>query len=325
MNMGETAKFDGLNDPPTIQTSAPTQSPSPIHSPDNQHHFHPRTPSPTPSNDKNNDDDEEEEANDDKTQDYQQLLTQSTSKNPPPLLPRRGEKDFEPHGTQSQSSTLTASQAAMHSALSIERVHGPISSEPGHLTGVFDASTGLTTVPRERGVWFRSIGRAVKGGKGGGVLLEPEEALWMLERGSLEMLFGEGGGDGGSRRREQRENEDEDEDEMVGLDGVPMSLQAGYACCIGARGLTLERYIVYAGLKRAGYAVFRAKGGWGDDVVEDVEEEPVSAEMGTSSLQTWFQHLLSNLVTNLSPKPSLPLIGTGFFRDYSKQPNLPPL
>lgn len=153
-------------------------------------------------------------------------------------------------------------------------------------------------------------------------MLEPEEALWLCERGSLEMLFGSGMANG-SREVDSCVGERGDGvEELVSLDGVPMSLQAMYACCIGSRGLTLERYIVYAGLKRAGYAVFRAKGGWDDDDNDEEEEESgktidPEAEGGVS-LQNWFQRLLGNLVTSLSPRPSLPLIGNSFFRDYSK-------
>ena len=38
-------------------------------------------------------------------------------------IPKRGEKDFEPHATALQSNTLAASRQAMHNALSFQRVH----------------------------------------------------------------------------------------------------------------------------------------------------------------------------------------------------------
>lgn len=78
-----------------------------------------------------------------------------------------------------------------------------------------------------------------------GLGLEPEEGLYLLERGGLDVRFcedddGDGGGDG--------------------RDGMEMSLQAAYTFLIGQGGLTLERYVVYAGLKRSGYIVLRAPG-----------------------------------------------------------------
>lgn len=75
--------------------------------------------------------------------------------------------------------------------------------------------------------------------------LLPEEVLYLLERGSLEARWPVGEG--------------EEEDGQ----GLPMSLQGAYAMFVGDEeghggALTLERYSVYAGLKRMGYTVLRA-------------------------------------------------------------------
>ena len=142
------------------------------------------------------------------------------------------------------------------------------------------------------------MGRGVKGVKGGsgGAMLEPEEALFLCERGSLDLRFGHCLGVGAS------------------LCGLPMSLQAVYACCIGARGLTLERYIVYAGLKRDGYVVFRAKGF--DEDEANLNPFPLGNTF-QSQLQIWFQTLLHRLTTSVARRHYQPLIGTSFFRDYS--------
>jgi len=45
--------------------------------------------------------------------------------------------------------------------------------------------------------------------------------------------------------------------EMTPLDELPMSLQGAHASFIGKSGLTLERYQVFAGLRRLGYTVVR--------------------------------------------------------------------
>lgn len=61
-----------------------------------------------------------------------------------PSLPRRGEKDFEPHGTRAQIVTLTAFRAAMHAALSRPRTHPPSKSAAAPLEGIdeFEADEG---------------------------------------------------------------------------------------------------------------------------------------------------------------------------------------
>lgn len=74
--------------------------------------------------------------------------------------------------------------------------------------------------------------------------LLPEEILYLLERGTVDVRWPAEG----------------DEDDDV---GVPMSLQGAYAAFIGREdevggALTFERYSVYAGLKRMGYVVHRA-------------------------------------------------------------------
>jgi len=58
----------------------------------------------------------------DETQDFLRLasLTSKTTQ-----LPKRGEKDFEPHGTKHQDGVLAASRQAMHDVLDYTRVHPP--------------------------------------------------------------------------------------------------------------------------------------------------------------------------------------------------------
>lgn len=146
-------------------------------------------------------------------------------------MPRRGEKDFELHGTNQQHSILVASRDAMHGALSVGRSHPPKS----RILGLYDSMSGLTTLNGQKGQHFRTIGQA---NANGDIKLLPEEALYLIERGSLELLW------------------PYNDEEASCL--LPMSLQSAYATLLGKRGLTLERYTVYAGLKRSGYIVQRA-------------------------------------------------------------------
>ena len=74
--------------------------------------------------------------------------------------------------------------------------------------------------------------------------LLPEEVLYLLERGTIDVRWPADDGEDGDL-------------------GVPMSLQGAYAAFIGREDetggvLTFERYSVYAGLKRTGYTVQRA-------------------------------------------------------------------
>lgn len=188
-----------------------------------------------------------------------------------------------------------------------------------------------------RGVHFRTMGRVVKG-TGGRVGLGEEEALYLLERGGLEVRWVEGGGDG--KREKDRQEEDEEEEEEDG--GVVMSLQAGYAMLIGQGGLTLERFTVYAGLKRSGYIVLRAPG-WdgevsGEDDDEDKDEEArkqkknegfytgVGDAPQEQRQSLWAGRLFARLYSMLfesrggreSPLALGPLVGLGVYRSYSQ-------
>lgn len=110
-----------------------------------------------------------------------------------------------------------------------------------------------------------------KGRRDGGVWLAPEEGLYLLERGTLDLRWGKEGevglerrGDAGEEGRKGVEGESESTEENPGMVGLPVSLQAGFAFLIGVQGLTLERYTVYVTLKRAGFVVKRAPT-WHDD------------------------------------------------------------
>lgn len=145
----------------------------------------------------------------------------------------------------------------------------------------------------------------------------PEETLYLLERGTLDVrwplgMFGQGA--------EDREGT------------VPMSLQAGYASMIGRDGLSLERFVVYSGLKRSGYVVLRAPGCYDDDAA-DHDPGPLRAPMslaegaeqnrssGRGGLAGLLARMFKNLFSSSSAKtyPSLgPLVAPGLYRNYSE-------
>ncbi|OQD90462.1 hypothetical protein PENANT_c001G05252 [Penicillium antarcticum] len=213
-----------------------------------------------------------------------------------PSIPKRGEKDFEPNPTEHQADVLSASRDAMHNALSFPRLHRPKTqiiayyalggyaaqaeldaqqdalqvkenqkpSESTQKKPPTDASKpppkpvnispdACVLVPIPKGQYFKTMGQADRKNR---VWLLPEEALYLLERGSLDIRW----------------PSTSDPDAV----SIPMSLQAAYACFVGHGGLTLERFSVYTGLKRLGYSFLRAPG-WSDEI-EDTEEIAPASE-----------------------------------------------
>ena len=138
-------------------------------------------------------------------------------------IPKRGEKDFEPHHTHLQSNTLAASRSAMHSALSYERIQPPKS----HAQATYHPETNMAFVYNPKGPLFTKMGRVLSakedplgedGRRGGRMWLLPEEALYLIERGTVDVRWPVVGEDG--------EGEG-------GQGGVPMSLQGAYAMFLG--------------------------------------------------------------------------------------------
>ena len=264
-------------------------------------------------------------------------------------LPRRGEKDFEPNPTLHQADVLAASRQAMHTALSWPRLHhsknkvvgfyapdGPVppagveiakeqqeqrgqkdtENTQGHKPvkgGMGVPAESCAYVPNPKGQYFKSIGRADRWNR---VWLLPEEALYLLERGSLDIRW---------PVNEEERGETEDDQ------GIPMSLQAAYACFMGRAGLTMERFSVYTGLRRLGYTVIRAPG-W-DDTYDGSGEEDIDSsgsdlltveiQQQQQQQQSVFGRFLQWLYAfGHSNSPRLtttgPVVGLGIHRRYGK-------
>ncbi|KIV93594.1 hypothetical protein PV10_04797 [Exophiala mesophila] len=357
----------------------------------------------------------------DETQDFRFLaqLTKGSSSahgQSQSSVPKRGTKDFEPNPTRAQASALDASRLAMHTALSAVRVH----AKKNHVVGQYfaderlwkwDAKDGGSGSESGGGGDARGFARPVviykvksahmkvmgQADRNNWVWLLPEEALYLLERGSLDIRWedveehrsevasgsqdntvaieshdaGErkkyetltmsdsqlADHDQGEQEEEERHDDPEDEDNVheqgpsqattttttttnePTVGELPMSLQGAYASLIGKDGLTLERYIVYAALKRAGYIVQRAPT-WHHDVSDDYDH----IANGHSTSQTpssSLQHPNSSSPSRIQPFftattlirrlcawlfrpqrglscPSLgPLVAPGLYRNYA--------
>ncbi|KAJ6500091.1 tRNA-splicing endonuclease subunit sen54 N-term-domain-containing protein [Mycena vitilis] len=170
-----------------------------------------------------------------------------------PVIPRRGEKEFEPQpggGSGLQLHVLDRSRNAMFEALRATRT---ISSKAVSYA-IWHPGLARAHTTVARGTLFTSIGhsvpRPVVNADGADKLhkrleLLPEEALYLIERGTVFCWK-------------------ETSMDLIGVEGLedvlgpPMSVQQAFSEMIGTEDLTLERYQVYAYLKRLGYVVTRA-------------------------------------------------------------------
>lgn len=241
-------------------------------------------------------------------QDFRLLEKLTAQDSAHPTLPKRGEKDFESHETNLQLDTLEASRRAMHGVLSWQRTH----TQKGHVLAMYDPERNMACVDKVKSQHFQTIGT----NKGGKEWLLPEEALFLLERGTLDCRW-------------PVKREIGDKTVYRTEDGAPMSLQSAYAAFIGFEGgvggkLTLEMYNVYAGLKRSGYVIFRT-GSWDHDRGEIVEAPP-KPEQETTSSSNLITRFFSEIWRRLSqptytiPASNLafgPLLKPGLFRSYT--------
>lgn len=148
-------------------------------------------------------------------------------------LPKRGEKDFEQDDTDYQQKVLQSSLDAMYGALGGERRH----NAKNHVRAVWFDELQKAQVDVARGPHFKTIGTSDSQGK---VWLYPEEAIYLLERGSMELFW---------------------------PNGVQISLQGAYAVCAGKMGDDgIDKIHTYSHLKRSGFVVQRAFDQSGDTV-----------------------------------------------------------
>ncbi|KAF2189570.1 tRNA splicing endonuclease-like protein subunit [Zopfia rhizophila CBS 207.26] len=252
---------------------------------------------------------------DDETQDFRFLSNLPTHDVKDLTLPKRGDKDFESHATSLQLSTLEASRQAMHNALSWPRIH----TQKTHLLATYHPESNMAYVKKAKTQHFQTLGH-FKAGKN---WLLPEEALFMIERGSMDCRWPVQVEEG---RTDIIVYDGQEENER----GVPMSLQGAYAAFIGFEGgvggkLTLEMYTVYAGLKRAGFIVFRA-GDWDDERLPIQYNEQDARDGDKVKSGNWAFGFVAEIWRRLSRKETEvpadrlkcgPLLGSGLYRSYA--------
>ncbi|KAJ3798299.1 tRNA-splicing endonuclease subunit sen54 N-term-domain-containing protein [Lentinula aff. detonsa] len=171
-----------------------------------------------------------------------------------PIIPKKGDKEFEPSkqgGSGLQQHILQRARNAMFEALRADRTI----SNKSISYGTWHPSLARVSVTVSRGTAMGSIGHTVPRETtiSNGILktqkrleLLPEEAIYLIERGSL-MCWKESG------------MEYPNDGTFESVSGSPMTVQQAYSVMIGQEDLTMDRYQVYAYLKRLGYTVTRTK------------------------------------------------------------------
>ena len=187
-------------------------------------------------------------------------------------------------------------------------------------------------VDNAHGPHFRTIG---KGDSKNRVWLLPEEALYLIERGSLDIRWPDRPSPGDESGQEV-DTKGDDEEDLIGE--LPMSLQGAYASFIGKSGLTLERYQVFSGLRRLGYTVVRAPT-WDEShtgmnghgptsanpgqLINNGEKAEQPQQVGGSGILGLIHRLVSYLLTpngdnSVKACPSFgPLVAPGLYRSYN--------
>ncbi|KAK6497671.1 tRNA-splicing endonuclease subunit sen54 [Arthrobotrys musiformis] len=243
----------------------------------------------------------------DETQDFR-FLANITKKGGAGSIPKRGEKDFEPDGTNLQSSTLDDSRNAMFQALSVERSH----TGKTRATATWHPTRRLAQIHEQRGVLFKAMGRADKTGT---MWLLPEELMYMVERGSLECFY--------EQEQEIQTPAGTDGKSEQGINiNVPMSVQAVYAAALEATG-GLERYQVYSNLKRSGYIVFRDPEGQFDDLFRNVGYEYKAPPPVGRGWNIWGLGIFGALFNNVfwgtgKGDPFQSMLAPGAYRSYAE-------
>lgn len=240
---------------------------------------------------------------------------------------RRGEKDFEEHGTRAQDNTLESSRQVMEEVLAHTRVHKKESwvrawyfperwaNEPSDGDDLW-LRERVVAVENEKGSWLKDMGRVVPAtrdpDRAARLWLLPEEALFLVERGTVDLWWPD------RPLEELMPKPDSDLGEPwepFGPDnydvGIPLSLEAAYAMLIGTEGergkVTLPKYQVYSHIKRSGFRILRAP------------PDPSLPRAPETSSTTLWQWLFSFLPQNRQPKVTNtwgPLVQPDLYRTY---------
>ncbi|CCH43287.1 putative tRNA-splicing endonuclease subunit [Wickerhamomyces ciferrii] len=177
-------------------------------------------------------------------------------------LPKRGEKDYEPDGTNLQNSVLEESRNSMFDALAGDRSH----VVKQHVKAIWISSQKRGLITKPKGSFLQTCGVIDSENK---CWLRPEEFCYLAERGSIEPWF-------------------EDKD-------LAMSIEACYAYCFDNDD-EIDEYHVYSYLKRHGFIVMKNE----EQRIIPKLQTISPMKRVYSQLLKWINYFtLPNLITNL--------------------------
>ncbi|CCE85756.1 Piso0_005383 [Millerozyma farinosa CBS 7064] len=178
----------------------------------------------------------------DEVQDWKILKNSRNSE----IIPKRGEKDFEPDGTNVQVKLIDDSREAMYEALEAPRGY----FSKNRLIAVWMKEEKKALVLRPRGNYFKDMGVAAKiGNNRQGVWLNEIETVYLCERGSLLVYLG-------NRSFVEYLASDATDFDYQG-ELVALTLSHLYTLAFCESPDLLDQYHVYALLKRNGYLIQR--------------------------------------------------------------------
>ncbi|BEI98382.1 hypothetical protein CcaverHIS631_0306810 [Cutaneotrichosporon cavernicola] len=187
----------------------------------------------------------------DKIQRVPQQLDDDPSSRPKINIPKRGEKDFEPlaETVNLQEMMLQNSRQALFDAL--QGVRGVASKSLSH--ALVTPPSPFPHLVISRGHVLDTLGITVRHSGKARIELLPEEALYLAERGSLQIW------NGTAPSREEPDLGTWSEEEFGIRGAVEMSVVEVFGAFMGMAGLSWQRYQAYAYLKRLGYTVQRTR------------------------------------------------------------------
>ncbi|KAI5952667.1 SEN54 [Candida jiufengensis] len=186
---------------------------------------------------------DEIELEDEIQQDWKQFTSNTkTTSNNKSLIPKRGEKEFEPDGTTVQLTSLQESQNAMYLALSQDRGH----HYSKRLVGIWINSIHQCIILNVKGNFFKDMGKV----KNEIMYLNDIETVYLVERGSLILYLSN------QEVEEMLNKNDLKSLRSYNIEDSLWSLDLEYLYCLTK--IDVAKYQIYAYLKRLGYILLEA-------------------------------------------------------------------
>lgn len=223
-------------------------------------------------------------------------------------IPRRNEKDFDVDGSTAQERELNDARSHMYAALNHVRGH----HIKNLIVGVWIKQRNQLLVPHAKGRFFDGMGTAhlyPKKPRMYGVWLDPVEAVYMVERGSLIAY----------EANEAFLAFMEDDQYDFSYDDLRQYLLSHlYSVVFTERGL-LEQYQVYALLKRLGYTVLPYRKLHRYEELEDLPKDSLATQgfALVSSLGCVARSWSNDILKRLFPAHNKSKLTTTHFWSYT--------